>query len=109
VITVIVAFFVGFLLFYWIIYPAVFRTVPTDSERAAYACILLCKSYLQNGTDLSSGPCLSNEIIPGWVCDVAHWPREDVDNRKENQCPAYGKTAFHFVEVNPRCEFIRAV
>ncbi len=45
-----------------------------------------------------------------WVCDVAHSPREDVDNLPENQCREFGEgKANHFVEVNPNCEFIKAV
>jgi hypothetical protein len=74
-------------------------------------CISLCKNY--NG-DLSNGPCLSDNNpewdIEDWVCDVAHDPREDVDNLAENQCQDYreGK-ANHFVEVDPGCNFIRAI
>ena len=83
----------------------------TDADRAMYACIFLCKSARDEGP-LSSGPCLSSGTgwdIEGWVCDVAHSPREEVDNLPENQCPEYGVSAAHFVEVSPECEFIRAV
>ncbi len=69
-------------------------------------CIELCMEK-REAMDLSSGPCLSNRIAPGWVCDVAHSPRQSVDNDPENQCPAYGKNATHFVEVDPECRFIR--
>lgn len=74
-------------------------------------CIRICKENLAAGKDLANGPCLANPIPsnPDWVCDVAHWPREEVDNLKENQCSAYGKVAKHFVEVTPNCTFIRAV
>ena len=72
-------------------------------------CIKKCKESLQRGENLSRGPCLSNQIVEDWVCDVAHWPREEIDNLKENQCPAYGSTAHHFVEVDPQCNFIRAI
>jgi len=72
-------------------------------------CMQKCNEQLNAGTDLSDGPCLSNNIPSGWVCDVAHNPRTDVDNRPENQCPEYMKTVFHFVEVDPNCNFIRAV
>jgi hypothetical protein len=84
---------------------------PTEKNavRAKIACELTCKQELSAGKDLSSGPCLSNEIVLGWVCDVAHEPREMVDNELENQCPEFGKTASHFIEVSPTCEFIRAV
>ncbi|MBU0530505.1 MAG: hypothetical protein ABIH52_02255 [Candidatus Aenigmatarchaeota archaeon] len=66
-----------------------------------------CFNAKEAGTDLSAGPCLSSH--EDWVCDVAHDPRQDVDNLPENQCPEYGKTASHFVEVDPECKLIRIV
>ena len=71
-------------------------------------CIALCEAALDEGQDLSAGPCLSEamEEDSDWVCDVAHDPREDIDNDPANQCPSYGVTADHFVEVDPDCEFI---
>ena len=67
--------------------------------------IAKCKELFQReqsgGIDFSKGPCLSQAIIPNWVCDVAHNPREDVDDKLENQCSAFreGK-AEHFVELD---------
>jgi hypothetical protein len=82
----------------------------TEKDRATAACIELCQSSLSNGQDLTNGPCLSNEIISNWVCDVAHSPREAVDNLAENQCSAYREgLAKHFVEINIDCSFIKAV
>ena len=81
----------------------------TIKESAIKLCIEKCKDALNSGINLTNGPCLSNRIIEDWVCDVAHWPRQEVDNLKENQCPSYGKEANHFVEVNPNCELIRAI
>lgn len=81
---------------------------------AATLCKELCQAELHVGEDLSNGPCLSDDNpewdIEDWVCDVAHNPREPVDNLPENQCQDFreGK-AKHFVEVNPNCEFIKAV
>jgi hypothetical protein len=48
-------------------------------------------------------------IKPRWVADMAHDPRQDVDDDPENQCAAYreGK-ADHFVELDPEGEFIRS-
>jgi len=86
-------------------------TQKSEEEKAKLACIEECKKALNEGKDLSFGPCLLNPIkeLPDWVCDVAHSPREAVDNLEENQCSAYrqGK-AKHFVEVDPSCNFIRA-
>ena len=85
----------------------------TDADRAVYTCMFLCKSALNEGRSLDNGPCLSSGWdaweVDNWVCDVAHWPREDVDNLEQNQCPEYGVTASHFIEVSPECGFIRAV
>jgi hypothetical protein len=81
----------------------------TQINEATLACVSLCQQKLNEGRDLSQGPCLSGEIIDNWVCDVAHAPRTQVDNDPINQCPAYGDTASHFVEVDPECNFIRAV
>ena len=62
----------------------------------------------KNGVDLSRGPCLG-VIKPGWVADVAHDPRQDVDDEAENQCKAYRSgEADHFVELTPEGEFIRS-
>lgn len=71
-------------------------------------CIEECKKELSNGRDLGNGPCLSNEIMLDWVCDVTHNPREDIDNIEENQCSSFreGK-AKHFVEVDTNCKFIK--
>lgn len=83
--------------------------IRSDAERAKIACIELCKVELAKGRNLSAGPCLSNQIIEDWVCDVAHKPRIEIDNLPENQCEAYrNRTAHHFVEIDPNCNFIRA-
>lgn len=61
------------------------------------------------GEDLSSGPCLSNKVVPDWVADIAHSPRQDIDNLPANQCSAYREgTAHHFVELDPDGNLIRA-
>ncbi len=80
-----------------------------EVEKAKEACIKTCLEAKSEERNLNDGPCLSNKIIENWVCDVAHNPRELIDDVKENQCIEYGKTAFHFVEVDPNCNFIRAV
>ena len=82
----------------------------TDVERATLACVDECKAWLDAGKDLSDGPCLLNPIpeLPDWVCDVAHSPRQDVDNDPSNQCSAFREgRAKHFVEVDLNCNLIR--
>lgn len=84
---------------------------PQDStklpeELAIEACVKLC---IDSDQDLSDGPCLSNEVIEDWVCDVAHNPRQEIDNKKENQCKEYAKSASHFVELDSDCKLIRYI
>lgn len=61
------------------------------------------------GMDFSSGPCLSNALMPGWIADIVHHPREDVDNLDQNMCPAYKEgRAKHFVELDIEGNLIQA-
>lgn len=80
-----------------------------DKTLATVKCQELCQQTISNdGQDFYKGPCLSNEIIPDWVCDVVNSPRQEVDNNPENQCSAFreGK-AHHFVEVDGNCNLIK--
>jgi len=53
------------------------------------------------GIDMSAGPCLSNELDINWVLDVAHNPRDSIDDLPENQCSAFREgRAKHFVELD---------
>ena len=61
------------------------------------------------GIDFSSGPCLSNALLPGWVLDIAHSPRIKIDDLPQNQCPAFIEgRAQHFVELDPEGNLIQA-
>jgi len=88
--------------------PVPEEALPVGGESPGDACVALCEEKLAAGVNLSNGPCLSNNIIPEWVCDVAHSPRQDVDNDPVNQCPEYGRSASHFVEVTLECKVTRA-
>lgn len=69
----------------------------------------LWRMQFQLEADLSVGPCLSNNVITDWVADIAHNPRQAVDDQPENQCSAYRDgTAHHFVELDPEGNLIRA-
>jgi len=86
-------------------------TEVTDEQIAKTLCSTFCNENLRNGVDLSAGPCIRNPFISpsSWVCDVAHNPRQPIDDLPENQCSAYiSGEANHFVEVTPDCKFIRA-
>jgi len=93
-------------LFFGCLYP---KPEPIPFPDAVKECISLCKE-IKAETDFSSGPCIANplEKNPDYVCDIAHNPREEVDNQAENQCSAFreGK-AKHFVELNEECGLIK--
>ncbi len=86
---------------------------PTENlDEITKDCIALCKN-VSKSIDLSNGPCISDIYSDlwhhnDWVCDVAHYPRQNIDNLPENQCQQYrqGK-AHHFVEVDENCNLIR--
>ncbi len=78
-------------------------------EQAKAACVQACENAVSSGVDISAGPCLSESVVPGWVCDVAHNPRQPIDDLRENQCQSYPQAAQHFVEVDPACSVIRVV
>lgn len=68
----------------------------------------LYKKRAVEGTDFSSGPCLTNDLMPGWVVDVVHSPREKIDDLPQNQCQAYLEgRATHFVELDPSGNLVR--
>lgn len=59
------------------------------------------------GESLARGPCLG-VIMPGWVADIAHKPRQPIDDQPENQCAAWRSgEAGHFVELDPQGNVIR--
>ncbi len=63
----------------------------------------------QIGEDFSSGSCLSNALMPGWVVDIVHSPRQSVDDLPENQCSAFIEgRAKHFVELDTLGNLVRA-
>jgi len=80
------------------------------SQPVLDACTQACKDALTAGKELGAGPCLLDPIPqdPNWVCDVAHDPRQPIDNLPENQCQAYRNgTAQNFIEVVPDCKIIK--
>ena len=63
------------------------------------------------GVDLRNGPCIADpiEAMPDWVVDIAHDPRAAVDDDPANQCASYRSgDSGHFVELDPKGNFIRA-
>lgn len=79
-----------------------------ERERAIAAAETAYEEARAAGLDLADGPCLG-VVLEGWVADVAHDPRQEVDDRPENQCEAYRSgEAGHFVELDPDGNLIRA-
>lgn len=53
------------------------------------------------GETFANGPCLSDALMPNWVADIVHNPRQPTDDLPAYQCPAFleGKSK-HFVELD---------
>lgn len=69
----------------------------------------LYREEQKKGRDFSTGPCLSDALLPNWVVDIAHNPRLPTDDLPGNQCPSFleGRTD-HFVELDSSGNLIRA-
>jgi len=84
--------------------------VSYDADTAVNQAKHLYKQAKDQGVDFSKGPCLSNAVIPGWVVDIVHNPRETVDDLSENQCSAYIEgNADHFVELDLNGNLVKAL
>ena len=58
--------------------------------------------------NFEEGPCLTNDLLPDWVVDIAHNPRQKIDDLPANQCAAFLEgRAKHFVELDPQGNVIR--
>ena len=81
--------------------------VKSGEDTAIQECIFSCNKAT---IDLSNGPCLWENNIENYVCDVAHSPRQDIDDDPSNQCHSYREgVANHFIEVDENCNLIRSV
>lgn len=81
----------------------------SDRERAIEAASKLYANLKASGMDFSAEPCISQQIIPDWCVDIAHSPRQPVDDLPENQCLTYRDgRVHHFVELDPEGNLIRA-
>lgn len=83
--------------------------VSDEFDAAVNQAKYIYKLRKEAGEDFSLGPCLTNALMPGWVVDIVHNPRQKIDDLPENQCPAFleGK-AKHFVELDTEGSFVRA-
>ncbi len=87
-------------------------TTNLPVQQLSDICIEACKKALIADPPVERGPCLLNPIPEDriWVCDMAHDPREPIDDLPENQCSAFraGRST-HFIDVTPDCKLIKAV
>jgi hypothetical protein len=61
---------------------------PSDRDRAVDMGQAAYDELVATGADLSVGPCVSESLpgLPDWVVDIAHDPRQSIDDAPENQC-----------------------
>jgi hypothetical protein len=82
-----------------------------DKDKAVAEAKVAFQKAQSGRDDLSSGPCIAEQLpgLPDWAADVAHDPRQSVDDQPANQCSSYrsGQT-HHFVELTPDGQLIRA-
>jgi hypothetical protein len=86
---------------------AVLEPDEADEETIALAQAAFDRAQSE-GVDMSRGPCLG-VIKEGWVADVAHDPRQPIDDEPQNQCEEFRSgDADHFVELDPQGRYIRS-
>lgn len=75
--------------------------VSLENDKAVGQAKVLYSQKKAQGVDFSTGPCLSNDLLPNWVVDIVHNPRQKIDDLPENQCQAFREgRASHFVELD---------
>ncbi len=85
------------------------KAITKSEKETAY--ILARQAYesmKRLGIDLSTGPCLSNDLINNWVADTVHVPRQKIDDLPKNQCVGFleGK-AKHVIELDIYGDLVR--
>lgn len=90
-------------------FPNFNKPGKSELDTAVNQAKYLYKVKKEEGTDFSKGPCLSNALMPGWVLDIVHNPRQPVDDLVVNQCASYvSGQAKHFVELDTEGNLVRA-
>ncbi|HSD24017.1 MAG TPA: hypothetical protein VLB79_06780, partial [Solirubrobacterales bacterium] len=69
----------------------------SDSQKAVDEAQAAFSQVQADGQDLSVGPCISESLpgLPDWVADIAHDPRQSVDDEPVNQCRRYRSGRAH--------------
>lgn len=85
-------------------------STPTDfkgNEDAFKNALNLYIKNKQEGTDMTSGPCLG-KVAEDWVLDIAHNPRQKIDDDPKNQCSDFRQgLVHHFIELDPDGKLIK--
>ena len=83
----------------------------SDQDQAVAAAMKAYQEVKASGRNLADGPCIAEQLpgLPDWVVDVAHDPRQPVDDVPANQCTRFRDgDAHHFVELDTSGQLIRA-
>jgi hypothetical protein len=86
-------------------------TSQADEDKAVTEAMEAYHEARGSGTNLARGPCIAERLpgLPDWVADIAHHPRQPIDDDPANQCERYRSgEAHHFVELDPQGDLIRA-
>jgi len=80
----------------------------SNQSSLANECVSACQDALSENRSLDNGPCLLDQMMDSdWVCDIAHSPRQETDNKAENQCSSFiNQTSHHFIELSQDCVII---
>jgi hypothetical protein len=82
--------------------------VDIEDDRAVDQARKVYRQKKDQKIDFTDGPCLTNDLLPDWVVDIVHNPREAIDNLPENQCAAFMEgRAKHFVEMDAEGNVVR--
>lgn len=110
VLPLLIAFALVFLFIFVLVRLASSGTdIEEERQRAIAIAQALYAQKKEEGVDFSKGPCLSENLMDGWVADIVHNPRQPVDDLPENQCQNYRSgRAFRLVELDPDGNVIRA-
>ncbi len=86
-----------------------FSSAKDDRTEATKKAMEIYGKQKAAGISFDDGPCLSEDLMTDWVADIAHKPRQPVDDQPEHQCQSYrqGK-ARHFVELDPEGNVLSA-
>ncbi|MCR4325144.1 MAG: hypothetical protein NUV69_05690 [Candidatus Curtissbacteria bacterium] len=83
------------------------NTQIASQDEALKNALNLYAQKKEAGVDFSNGPCLGI-IAEGWVLDIAHNPRQKLDDREENQCKDFLEgSATHFIELDPEGKLLK--